>query len=586
MKIKGLLLGMFACAALVACTNDDIVENNNIEQPEKVKANLTLSISTSTGSGRAADAETGDDVENGTPSEGSIKDAVIIISPVQGNTATGLVEYADNITVTSGVYEPSFQLNQTGSYNVLVILNHCADIANKAKETSATAAGVYEYVTNYSITAGSSNDASVDVVTKGASARDHFMMANSEAAMVNITSQDPTQPIIQAIRVERVVSKITFTPNNNDNKYNVKVKVTTIPTVTTDGWLKTTTADKTSYIYITKLNKALLDADNAEIWVLLNGGNETGRYQLESTLDNKYKGNVKQNETTTSIEAPVFVATDRTGAFHYEKGTSTTAEETWTVYLDKYAMVNLSKTVYAVRHKTSDWSTISPFGTLTNSDYLVDPKSVDKNSVTLTDGLWADGDKTATDYFFNTVGELQTSQDIYNNAFLKDLPKSSDVEIGEIAQSNDAFLTYCLENSVTKDHQQKGVVTGIVFRGEILDNEGTNVGTIYKYANQYFRSMDALKSVYPAYKAENLVTYTDGYCYYYAPIEHFKGNENNMQYAIMRNNIYSLKIGTFKEIGSSTIIPEDGGTIDDESAYLKLTTTIAPWIVRFNTVNF
>ena len=63
-------------------------------------------------------------------------------------------------------------------------------------------------------------------------------------------------------------------------------------------------------------------------------------------------------------------------------------------------------------------------------------------------------------------------------------------------------------------------------------------------------------------------------------------NENNMQYAIMRNNIYSLKIGTFKEIGSSTIIPEDGGTIDDESAYLKLTTTIAPWIVRFNTVNF
>ena len=586
MKIKGLLLGMFACAALVACTNDDIVENNNIEQPEKVKANLTLSISTSTGSGRAADAETGDDVENGTPSEGSIKDAVIIISPVQGNTATGLVEYADNITVTSGVYEPSFQLSQTGSYNVLVILNPCADIANKAKETSATAAGVYEYVTNYSITAGSSNDASVDVVTKGASARDHFMMANSEAAMVNITSQDPTQPIIQAIRVERVVSKITFTPNNNDNKYNVKVKVTTIPTVTTDGWLKTTTADKTSYIYITKLNKALLDADNAEIWVLLNGGNETGRYQLESTLDNKYKGNVKQNETTTSIEAPVFVATDRTGAFHYEKGTSTTAEETWTVYLDKYAMVNLSKTVYAVRHKTSDWSTISPFGTLTNSDYLVDPKSVDKNSVTLTDGLWADGDKTATDYFFNTVGELQTSQDIYNNAFLKDLPKSSDVEIGEIAQSNDAFLTYCLENSVTKDHQQKGVVTGIVFRGEILDNEGTNVGTIYKYANQYFRSMDALKSVYPAYKAENLVTYTDGYCYYYAPIEHFKGNENNMQYAIMRNNIYSLKIGTFKEIGSSTIIPEDGGTIDDESAYLKLTTTIAPWIVRFNTVNF
>ena len=32
MKIKGLLLGMFACAALVACTNDDIVENDGNNQ--------------------------------------------------------------------------------------------------------------------------------------------------------------------------------------------------------------------------------------------------------------------------------------------------------------------------------------------------------------------------------------------------------------------------------------------------------------------------------------------------------------------------------------------------------------------------
>ena len=44
------------------------------------------------------------------------------------------MEYADNITVTSAFYEPSFQLNQTGSYNVLVILNPCADIANKQKK--------------------------------------------------------------------------------------------------------------------------------------------------------------------------------------------------------------------------------------------------------------------------------------------------------------------------------------------------------------------------------------------------------------------------------------------------------------------
>ena len=42
MKIKGLLFGLFACAALAACTNDDIVENNGKGEQEKVKANLTL----------------------------------------------------------------------------------------------------------------------------------------------------------------------------------------------------------------------------------------------------------------------------------------------------------------------------------------------------------------------------------------------------------------------------------------------------------------------------------------------------------------------------------------------------------------
>ena len=43
MKIKGLLLGMLAYAAMVACTNEDIVKNN-VNQPEKVKGNLSLVI--------------------------------------------------------------------------------------------------------------------------------------------------------------------------------------------------------------------------------------------------------------------------------------------------------------------------------------------------------------------------------------------------------------------------------------------------------------------------------------------------------------------------------------------------------------
>ena len=56
MKIKGLLLGMLAYAAMVACTNEDIVKNN-VNQPEKVKGNLSLVISSTSNSSRAADIE-------------------------------------------------------------------------------------------------------------------------------------------------------------------------------------------------------------------------------------------------------------------------------------------------------------------------------------------------------------------------------------------------------------------------------------------------------------------------------------------------------------------------------------------------
>ena len=580
MKIKGLLLGMLACAAMVACTNEDIVENNNGGQPEKANANLTLSISTSTGSGRAADAEVGDDTENGTAEEGSIQDAVVVISPAGESQATGLVRYYANVAVVNGAFEPSFQLKQTGKYNVLVILNPCADIAEKAQIEGVPASELYSYVTNYSIQVGADNDASVDVVTKKGNARNHFMMANQEEVTVEITNQDPERPTTKTVLVERVVSKITFTPNANKNKYPVNVDVTTIATEIKAGWLKTEVNGNTQYNYISVLNRAFRDERDEEIWILLENGEEKARYELAGDLGD-YTGFVDGKETTASV----FVNTTKTGPFHYAEGKIERTKEIWHVQLDKYAMVNLSKTVYAVRHKTvDDWKTIIPMGLLTGNDYLVDPKSTEKNDVVLTEaGLW-DGDD-ANSYFFNTVNELQTSQDIYDSEFLKALPTEVS-EIGENTKSQDVFLTYCLENVVTKTQQQKGMVTGIVFRGEMLDATGKNVGTIYKYDGLFFRSMDALKASVPNYESEKLVTYTNGHCYYYAPIEHFKGDENNMQYAIMRNNIYSLKITSFKGIGSSTIIPEDGTTIDDESAYLKLTTTIAPWVVRFNNIEF
>jgi len=570
MKIKGLLLGMLVCAGLVACTNDDIVENNGNQQPiEKANANLTLSISASTNSARdAKDDEVGDGEHGGTVNEGTIKDAAIIIAPNE-NQSEGVVEYVQNVSLSNdGSYEPQYQLKETGEYKVLVVLNPCAAIVDKLK-TTPTPAEAYSYIINYQTSTAASNADAVKVVTGDNG--DHFMMANRDEIIVDVKSTSSTTPTVQAIDVERVVSKITFRPNKDGNKYGVETKVTTYYPKTTDGWFHNPDG---TYTYITLLNQAT--ANGKTIWVYKNGATiETYEATTEKHTD-VVSGTSKTAYLYTLITPTV---TDFT---YVEDGSPATATEDWSVQLDKYALVNLSNTVYAVRHKVangSDWGKATPFGVLTSTDYLVDPNSAAKNVVTLTDGLWTDNGASA--YFYNTANDLQTSTDIYKDTYFSDLPKAGDETI---LDTDNALLSYCLENSVVDAQQEKGLVTAIIFRGLILDAEGNSVGTIYKYNGQYYRSLDALKATIPSYDATKLITYTGGYCYYYAPIEHYK--DGLMRNAIMRNNIYSLAIDEFTGIGSSTIIPKDGDKEDGASVFLKLKGILLPWKVRFNNVKF
>lgn len=561
---------MLVCAGLVACTNDDIVENNGNQQPiEKANANLTLSISASTNSARdAKDDEVGDGVHGGTANEGTIKDAVIIIAPNESQSE-GVAEYVQNVTLTGGLYEPQYQLNETGKYKVLVVLNPCGDIVTKLN-TKPTPADAYSYIINYQTSTAASNADAVKVVT--GDNRDHFMMANRDEVIVDVKSTSSTTPTEQAIDVERVVSKITFRPKDG-NKYGVETNVTTYNVVTEDGWLLN---DDGTYTYITLLNKAV-DANGQTIWVYKKGAvTETYTQTTEEHAGKLADGSLKTAKLYTPITPTV------TNFTYVHDGSPVTTTEDWSVQLDKYALVNLSNTVYAVRHKIangSDWGKATPFGVLTSNDYLVDPNSAAKNAVALTDGLWTDNGASA--YFYNTANDLQASKDIYKDTYFSDLPKKGDETI--LGEGN-ALLSYCLENSVVADQQKKGMVTAIIFRGLILDAEGNSVGTIYKYDGQYYRSLDALKATVPSYDAAKLITYTDGYCYYYAPIEHFA--DGLMKNAIMRNNIYSLAIESFTGIGSSTIIPKDGDKEDGASVFLKLKGTLLPWKVRLNNVKF
>ena len=90
-----------------------------------------------------------------------------------------------------------------------------------------------------------------------------------------------------------------------------------------------------------------------------------------------------------------------------------------------------------------------------------------------------------------------------------------------------------------------------------------------------------------------ITPYPKGECYYFsAEIKHYDDGDDAkkpMEYAIMRNNIYSLSVSNINTFGFSSLNINDGilNTKEEtENLYMSLKAKVMPWIVRFNNINF
>lgn len=188
------------------------------------------------------------------------------------------------------------------------------------------------------------------------------------------------------------------------------------------------------------------------------------------------------------------------------------------------------------------------------------------------------------------------------------------------------FLTYCFENSTDISHQMHGISTGISFVARMYtDKDCTQpVERLYQYAGQKFTSLKSIQDAFGASRmssafndlvtkeesetiikddltalakntttgGENITIYNDNICYYYTTeIKHFDNGDNavlgNMEFAIMRNNIYSLSVSDINEIGDPIVDPTPN--VPDETvkrANLNVQVRILPWIVRYNDIEF
>lgn len=571
MKIKGLLFGLFACAALAACTNDDIVENNGKGEQEKVKANLTLVIGAATNSSRVADNEVGDATDPGTGGESGVTDAVVLLHK-EGKefafflTSEQLNQQGSGSSIT---YEPQLTVAESGNYGVIVILNPCQEIKTAINAfigngtLPSSKESMYDYITSYEVKATTGDNPTSVIATAN-----NFMMVNKVAVAANVVSNQAGTPSTTSVDVERVVSKITYMPTQTNNLYRMEDETAKYTVTTTSGWR----VEDNIATYMTGMACGTLNEKNIY--------EHKGVYYEE---DGTYSGST-EHQGEALYKKMTGVDQDQI-KWKTEKAAGT---RNWYVKLDKVALVNLSNSVYAVRHLAteSNW-TPSFFGTLSSSNYLMDPNTVTKN----------DGGTNYADYFYN-VATIVKGVQIDNkkedatefDKYFKELP------IESTSETVGTTLAYCFENIVKKANQNGNYVTGVIFRGQICNADGSSYNNnVYKYKGKYYLSLAEAaanngKSVTEVEAdTDNLTTYESGHCYYCSKdIFHHEGSET-MERVIMRNNAYVLKVTGFKTIGSAEIVfptGEDQGEDTDKNFYLKLTSTILPWQVRFNNIEF
>jgi hypothetical protein len=307
---------------------------------------------------------------------------------------------------------------------------------------------------------------------------------------------------------------------------------------------------------------------------------------------------IKTNKTTDN---------DNEYAIYEDPGKETTPKIA-TIKLEKVYPINLMNTSYAYRHVanlaynngipsiiegTESYGKIKvDYAQESENRYVIDPLTTSKK---LVDG-----------------NELVVLNPALTNGSFVTMPTT---------EATSAVVTYALENTQYVSLQRQGYSTGVAFIGNMTPYEGGEANKVrgetkdqtvayssgqplYLIGYHFYTSLAAVKAWNPSLKEKteeelvadyNLVVYPNNYCLYKFFPRHWDNGNNSvmgpMEFAIVRNNLYSLKVQDILIPGKPVTNPDvpgpDGPKPDptpDEywEIYMKVTMNVKPWIVRNN----
>ncbi|WP_455665944.1 fimbria major subunit [Phocaeicola sp.] len=651
---------MLACAALVACTNDDIVENdvNNpqIGELENVPAYITVSIGTSNSSSRATvngdadgDAENSGHENEGTKDENKINNIAVIIKTLTAdggnasNSGVATIMGSDDFTettVTEGetilaVKSPFKVL--AGTHKVLTIIN-----PTDAIQTAVGNAKDYEAIGElYDKLAGdavlSEYGLTYDAIGNCA---DGIMFLNRDEVTVEAKSTNSeTSPAVATIMLERPVAKLMYRGTTADNTYPITITIT-------KQEYNVVKVNNVTYALVKDAADRIRAVEATNVKYTTDGKKVTD-LSLMKTADGVFKCYTYNNETEavgTELMNPeelkgtpgaipdnyYYLLKDKNGDWVAPECIFTPYTEQlggenggWNVKLTQYALINLINKSYVIRHTANELGTdVNTFGLLTGKNYIADPYFKEKNKAATDNGFtnvdawettdWTKWNEAAKGWFKNTLKDVadETAGVVPTTSYFKNLTstvidgKHDPKQVGDLLQ-------YCFENGVMSHNQLHGLTTGIVFKGEVVGKG--DLPTMYQYGTEVYIGLDDIIKAYgsgnkaiaalkdlenvtsdeskKAIKDAGIKIYANQECYYYTnQIKHFDNGDNNvagnMEFAIVRNNIYSLAVTDIKGIGDAAIDPNPGIENESSVGYIKVEAERIPWIVRFNDIEF